>query len=354
MAYGTLSTLDTLAASQSTITQLGEDKAWEAIRVALEAHNRQVNEMQSNLVEVTTDKQRRYGTIDAMVMDEIDEFGTPDAQKIAAGTTVGFPMRLYGAALQWTRKYLANATGVELAAQVNALMDADQKLVMRQIKRAIFGPSNYTFVDRLTDGVSLSVKALVNADSAALPPGPNGEEFDGSTHTHYKYTASTAIAAADLTGLIETVVEHYSSGQPIVYINRAQETAVRNLTGFTAYLDARIVPGSGTTTARGNLDPSNLYNRAIGIFGSAEVWVKPWIPSGYLFCFIQGGPAPIVMRTRRAGSGNLELAYEDEAYPLRARGYEREAGWAIWNRTNGAVLFVDAGSAGAYVAPTIT
>jgi hypothetical protein len=59
------------------------------------------------------------------------------------------------------------------------------------------------------------------------------------------------------------------------------------------------------------------------------------------------------MRTRPNG-GNLELAFEDERYPLRARGWEREFGVAVWQRTNGAVLYIDTGAAGAYVAPTIT
>jgi hypothetical protein len=61
-----------------------------------------------------------------------------------------------------------------------------------------------------------------------------------------------------------------------------------------------------------------------------------------------------VMRTRNANSGNLELVADDEQHPLRARAYEREMGFGVWTRTNGAALFVDAGAAGSYVAPTIS
>jgi hypothetical protein len=360
-AYGTLAALDTLAsASNTTVADFGEDRAWQEIDAALAAHNRIEAELLGSFVERTSDRLRRYGSSDAMAMDELDEFGRADAQKLAAGATVGFPLRLYGIALQWTRKYFQNAMASELAAQTAGAMDADSKAIQREVKRALFNPTNVTFVDRLVDSVSLGVKRLVNADSASIPLGPNGESFDGATHTHYLYTASTALAAADMNGLIETVIEHHATGQAMVYINRAQETAVRGLAGFTAYLDARIVAGGGLTTPTANrsLESFNLNDRAIGIYSaggvSAEVWVKPWPPSGYLFAWVDGAPVPLVMRTRNANSGNLELVADDEQHPLRARAYEREMGFGVWTRTNGAALFVDAGAAGSYVAPTIT
>lgn len=360
-AYGTLAALDTLAsASNTTVAEFGEDRAFAEIDAALAAHNMIEAELLGSFVERTTDRLRRYGSTDSMAMDELDEYARPDAQKVAAGATVGIPLRLYGLSIQWTRKFFQNATPAELAAQTASAMDADSKVMQREIKRALFGPTNYTFVDRLIDSVSLAVKRLVNADGAAIPLGPNGESFDGATHTHYLYTASTSLAAADLNGLIETVIEHHATGQAMAYINRAQETAVRGLTGFTAYLDARLIPGGGATGAQAtrSLDSFNLNDRAIGVYSaggvSAEIWVKPWVPSGYLFCWVMGAPVPLVMRTRNAGSGNLDLVADDEAHPLRARSFEREFGDSVWTRTNGAILFVDAGSAGAYVAPTIT
>lgn len=347
MAYGTLSVLDTLASSQQTIAAFGEDNAFSAIAAMLAAHNAQVAEMTADLMETTTDRQRRYGGDDSMAMDEVDEYGTADAQKITAGVTVGFPLRLYSISLQWTRKYFENALGAEVAAQAIAARDADMKALQREMKRAIFKPTNATFVDRLVDNVSLAVKAFVNNDGAAVPVGPNGETFAG-THNHYLGTAS--FVAANLTSLIETVVEHHNVGQVKVYINRAQEAAIRAFTGFTAYLDARIIPGSATTSATSTLDNSNLYNRSIGLFGGAEIWVKPWMPAGYVFAFVDGGPRPLVYRQRRPGAG-FELDYEDEAHPLRAKGWSREFGIGVWRRTAGAVLDTVNAS---YTAPTIT
>lgn len=351
MAYGTNSTLDTLRASQQSIAQYGEDNAFEAIETARQAHNRNLQEMVSNLVETTTDRQRRYGGADDMNMDEVDEFGRGDAQKITAGVTVGFPLRLFDLTVQWTRKFMQNATMGELAAQFDSATTAHIKRMQREIKRAFFTATNSTFTDRLVDSVSLSVKALVNADSAAIPNGPNGESFDGATHTHYLARVGT-LAATDITGAIETVIEHHNTGQAMLYINRAQESAIRGFTSnFTPYVDTRIIPGSGTTVANGPLTQTNLYNRAIGIFDGAEVWVKPWIPASYMLVFVAGAPKPLVLRERTPGSSGLQIAAEDEAYPLRARTLEAEFGVGVWTRTNGAVLYTGGTS---YVTPTIT
>lgn len=351
MAYGTL-TINDLLANQNTIAKIGEDNAFQAIDAALAAHNTIVNEMLAPLVDATTDLQRRYGGVDQFTMDEIDEYGTPDVQKIAAGSIVGFPMRLYGGALQWTRKYFQNATGKEVAEQYVAMEDADLRNTIRLIKKALFIPTNYTFVDRLTNNaINLYVKALVNADGAPIPPGPNGEIFDGTTHNHYLGYASGSFVESDLTNLEETVIEHWNEGQCLVYINRAQEATIRGFSKFSAYLDARLVPQTQTTIGAEPLDQRNLYNRAIGVHGAAEVWVKPWVPTGYIFAYMNGAPKPIAMRERNPGSGTLQLVGDYDEYPLRARAYERECGMGIWTRTNGAVL--DTAHL-TYTAPTIT
>lgn len=356
MALGTLTTFDTMAtAYNTTVAQFGEDRAWDAIQEALTAHNALLQEAMSQLVEPTTDRLRRYGGPDSMAMEELDEFGTPDAQKISAGVTVGFPMRFYGIGLQWTRLYFQNHMASELAAQISAVQDADVKAVHREIKKALFTPtSNTSYVDRRVDHVTLPVRALLNADSLAIPIAPDGTTFVGSSHTHYLYTDGTNVVAADLTSLINHVLEHFLGGEIMVAINLAQEATVRGFTGFTAYLDARLVPASTTAYAKGALDMTNMTNRAIGVFGPAEVWVKPWVPSGYLVAMHLGGNKALAMRTRNGGGGQLELLFDNEIYPLRARALGREFGVGVSDRAAAACMYVDTGNGNAYVAPTIT
>jgi hypothetical protein len=353
MPYGTLTTLDTLNSTFQTVAEFGEDRLWEqSIQPMLDAHNAIMLSMFDDLCERTTDKQRRYGTTDQMVMTKTDEFGRPDAQKVAPGAVAGFPLDSYQVTVQWTRKYFQTASVAEVAGQFVAARDADIQRVINEVKRALFNPTNYTFNDYLMDRMSqipLAVKALLNADSAGIPPGPNGEVFDGTTHTHYLATASLVVA--NLTAALETVLEHFASGEVCIYINRAQETAVRALAGFNPLQQVNIVP---PTTASAVLSPRlnivQLYNRQIGDFSGAEVWVKPWVPASYIVIFVKGQGKPLAVRSRNATSNNLVLVAEDEKYPLRAKTFEREFGVGAWTRTAASVLYT---ASGTYAAPTI-
>jgi hypothetical protein len=245
-------------------------------------------------------------------------------------------------------------TAGELAGQYVAARDADMRAIYRNMKRAIFVPTNnLTYLDRLQSNVVLPLRALLNADGTGIPNGPNGETFDGATHTHYLATA--ALVAANVSSLIETVVEHGTAGMVRLYINRAQEAAIRAMPNFQPYIDARITPASTTSRANGALDMVNLGNRAIGTFDAAEVWIKPWIVAGYLFAFdFRSTQKTLCFRTRTGqptGLGALAIAADHEHYPLRAQHMEREYGIGVFNRTNGAVLFAGGGS---YVSPVIS
>lgn len=352
MAYGTLNTLDTLAASQQSIAAYGEDNAFAAIEASLVAHNAIMRDVLGDFVEFTTDRQRRYGGPDNMSMDEVDEFGRGDAQKISAGATLGFPLRLFDLTVQWTKKYFQNHTAAELAAQFRAALVAHRRRTTREVKRALFTPTNNTaYVDRLVDNVTLVLRALANADSQPIPLGPNGEVVDASTHTHYLARAGGSVAASDITALLLTVREHYNTGNLKLYINQAQEAAVRGFTSnFTPYLDARLIASDNTQRAIGTLSQSNYYNRPIGIFDAAEVWVKPWVPASYMVAWLDGGEKPLCFRERTPGSSGLIVAAEDEAYPLRARTLEAEFGISVWNRVSAAVLYTGNTT---YAAPTL-
>lgn len=353
VTFGTNTTLDTLAASQQSIAQFGEDRAWDAVQAGFDAQNNLVQQAFDGLVERTPDRQRRYGGTDNMNFGILDQYGTPDAQKILPGVTVGAPLYNYGRSQQWTFTAFQRMTGAQMAGQVNALMLGDRLTILRELKKAWMTPTNYTFLDVLVDNVSLAVKALVNADGAAIANGPNGETFVGASHTHYLATAS--LVAADLTALSDTLVEHTAEGNLVFYINKAQESAVRALTGFTAIQPVSVTPASTTAYVEGDLQPMQLNNRRIGVFGnsSAEVWVKPWVPATYILGAVLNHPMrPFLMRQDTVdGSGDLHVIYEDEIHPLRARGMGRTFGFGVWNRTAAAVLYTGGGS---YTTPTIT
>lgn len=379
MAYGTLHVTDTLQSlrvANGTVATFGEDRAWEAVNALLIAHNRIMGELLQEFCVPTTERLWRYGGPDSVTMEELDSHGVPQAQKVSAGSTLGLPLRKYGAGLQWTRDYFKVALVSEFAAQLTALLTADVQRVQRQIKRALYTSTNYTFFDRLIDNAQLAVKALVNADSQPIPVGPNGETFNAATHTHFLATAS--MVAANVDSLILTVIEHRNAGNLYIVINQAQEAAFRALTGFVAYIDPRVIAAENTVrpgpSAR-TLDVINVYNRPIGIYGGAEVWVKPWAVANYVLCYITGSDdlKPLGLRVRGTGpegtgggatgitagtpgnsnsegNGDLQLTIDNDAYPLRAKAYYREFDLGVRNRVSAAVLYIAGGS---YTNPTI-
>ena len=340
------------AFSDTTVTEFGIDKLAEAIQADLDAHNARMQELVSDLAMITEERSTIYGTNDAMSMHKADEFSRGPTQKISVGSKVEFPLDKNQAALGWTYDYFKRATVQDIAKQQVAVRKAHVTAVINDVRSALFGSSNYTYVDRLRDSLSLGVKRLVNADSAAIPNGPNGEEFDASSHTHY--LAAAALSNTNLLSLIDDVVEHGHGGSVKLYINRANESAVRALDDFTAYLDPRIVPSTAADRARPTLDITRLDNRAIGLFGAAEVWVKPWVPANYYLAFDMADPRkPLAFRQSKVpAEQGLQLAGPRrlEAHPLMADYYESYFGVGVWTRTNGAVLFVDAG--GVYTDPT--
>lgn len=350
MIYGTLSTLDTLASSQQSVATFGEDKAWDGVSQLLSAHNAIMEEMLADFIEVSEDRQRKYGGGSTGYMDEVDQFGRADASKASQGVTVGFPLRKFQETLQWTRDYFEVTTGVEFMGQVDQMLLQDAATVQRQIKRALFNPTNYTYTDRYVDNVDLAVKALVNADSAEIPSGPNGESFNGASHTHFLYSAAWDLTA--FTALVTTVIEHFGAGTPVVEINQAQEAATRLFTGFAPVVDTRVITANTATIARGNLDVVNFNNRLIGILGGAEVWVKSArVPANYQIGWMRGAmQKPLVMRRRNAVRGALRLVADNENFPLRAQTREREFGVGVYNRVAAAVSYSNSDSA--YTAPT--
>lgn len=356
MPSGTHTIADLQANRYQSAAEFGVSTIQAVLEADLAAYNRVQMEIDADLVATTTDRQRIYGASADGEMYEADEYDRGVAVKTAGGTTVGFPLKKFTKAVGWTRDYMLMATPADIAEAMLNVQAMEYRARRREIQRAIFGGANSTFRDRfVAPQVDLAVKAFVNADAAAIPSGPNGETFTAASHTHYDFLDSASPTAAALTSLIEDVVEHGHGGAVKLNINRAAETAVRALTGFTAYTDPRLVLGTQANQPAQRLDLSRLDNRAIGIFGAAEVWVRSWVPAGYVFAYDASGDAkPLVRRAHPVAALNgLRIAARLEDYPLYADQMESYFGYSVWTRTNGAVLFYG-GGAGAYVAPTIS
>jgi hypothetical protein len=356
MATGTHTVADLLSITNQYATDFGLEEIRRTLAADLAAYNRVVDEMVMDLATPSTDRERIYGASADGEMLESDEYDRGVAVKAGAGSNVGFPLKKFVKDIGWTRDYMQQSTPAQIANSFLAVQSMHTRAIRRELQRAIFGSTNYTIRDRfVAPQVDLAVKRFVNADSASIPNGPNGETFTAASHTHYDYLDGASPTAAALTSLIEDVVEHGHGSRVLVNINRAAETAVRALTGFVAYSDPRVIPANTAATTATPLDTTRIDNRPIGLFGAAEVWVRSWVPAGYVFAYDAGTDLkPLVYRQHpAAGVRGLRIVAQLDDYPLYAEVMDSYFGFGVWNRTNGAVLYY-AGSASAYVDPTFS
>ncbi|HRF49099.1 MAG TPA: hypothetical protein PLC98_15815 [Anaerolineales bacterium] len=347
---GTLDLKSLLSVRFQSPVQYGLDTLLKVIGDDLAAHNLIMLDQVGELCEVSTDRQRRYGTSSDSDMQKVDEYGRGTAQKVKGGSTVGFPLDLFTYPLSWTQKWMETHTVADMAEQVQAAEKAHRRRVVKEIKLALYNSVNVDFEDYLVDFVSLGVKRLANADGAGIPDGPNGEKFDGATHTHY--LAINGITPTAVTNAVNTITEHGHTGNVRLAIAKADETAVRNLAGFVPFTDERLIAGVSADHAADAVSRANVGHRAIGIFGDAVVWVKPWALAGYPLAYDAGATEkPLVFRQRDNESlQGLRIAAELADYPLFARVMEAEFGIGAWGRTSAAVLYT---GGAAYVVPTI-
>lgn len=344
----------TLADLQSnrfqTVAEFGENNFAQVVQSELDAHNLLTGGMMSDLADRTADRLRIAGQGDVGEMEEANEFSRADTQKVTGGATLGFPLRLKVYGMGWTRRWFAMKKVADVAEQVVRAKKAHLKALARDMKRAIYGSSNFTFRDDLDSPVlDLACKRFCNADSFPIPEGPNGEEFDSATHTHY--TAAAALAVADILAMIANVIEHGHGSDVRVIIAQSNQTAFEALTGFIPYERPQLILGTDQNRAAPRLNITVNNDRPIGFLGAATVYVKPWAIAGYAFCYAAGDDLkPLVMRTRDGGAPALVVAGEIEAHPMRAEYWETEFGISQWTRTNGAVhQFTN----GTYQNPTI-
>lgn len=343
--------IDTLLAARFTSAKdFGLDNIAEIVNAELDAHNTLMIEGLAELAETTTDAQNVYGSATDGTMTEVDEFGAAPTQRNPPGSTVGYPLKKKQYNLGWTNDFLEEATPADIASMVQGAQIAHRKEVLLDIKRAVYGSSNYTFYDHLVDSIAITVRRLLNADGEPIPAGPNGEVYDGSSETHY--SAEASLTAANLKASVRQVIEKGHGSMVKCAISLTDETAVRALTGFVEYHDRRHLISGNNNDPMKQLDISRVDNRAIGTFDGAEIWVKPWAIANYAFTWDAGSPKKTLrlrQRTRESLQG-LRLVSSFDSHPLHVDHMEAVYGFGVYTRTNGAVHYFGGGS---YTDPTI-
>lgn len=348
---GILSMQDMLANRIQTPVQLGLDTIARSLQADLATHNRVLMDILTPFADLTNDRRRRYGISGQLEFLTADEFTRAHTQKVITGSEVEFPMDGFQAAIGWTAMFFKNKAVADMAATQVAAKIGHMKKIKQVLQQSFFTATNSSVFDYRVDDVQLDIKRFVNADSAPIPIGPNGETFVASTHTHYLFHNGLDNTSAH--SLVQTVLEHFNSDSLQIFINVADLASWQGLTDFKSYIDTRLIPGVNADHTRPALNPFRPNNRAVGLFDAAEVWVKPWGISNYAVCMDTGTPLkPLALRTRDGGPPILQTVGTNVLFPLQADYMESEFGFGVWTRTNGAVLY-HAGGAVAYVSPTI-
>lgn len=356
MPSGTYTVADLQQITDQTAASFGLDAIAATLRNDLAAFNAVLDSMVSELATPTTERQENYGASDdSEDMQRADEFDRGVAVKLGAVATVGYPLYKYQRGVGWTHDYMLQNTPAQIANTVIGIQQRYSRATRRELQLALFSPTNVTVRDSfVAPQIDLAVKRLVNADSQPIPNGPNGEVFDAATHTHYDWLNSTAPTEAALLAAINDVVEHGHGGQVRLNINQAAETAVRGMASFVAYFAGSLNPASTTITADGTLDTTRQTNRPIGVLNGAEVWVRSWVPAGYVLTYDTADPMkPLAYRQHPiAAARGLRIVAQNADYPLYSEMLAGYFGFGVKTRTNGHVLYYASGAA-AYVAPTL-
>jgi hypothetical protein len=358
MSTGTHTVADLLAnrdISGRRVAEYGEAELIQPIRDALTAHNTAVTGMLQELATETTERQETYGAEVGGDMQEADEWTRAATQKGARKGKVAYPLRLFQHPIGFTREYMLRATVGDLLEKELNGRQRHLTRIRREIRAALFSPTNITVYDKLVDNLDLVVRRLLNADSEPIPGNDAGVTFDATTHTHYRATTSVSGSGLEtaLKALIDDVAEHDHVDGMRLNIARENEAVVRALPSFLPYVEQGIVAGTAEDRANG-VAPNRLTNRPIGRFHGAEVWTRTWVPADYYHAYASADQnKPLRMRVDPLPQlRGLQLAATNDLFPLRADYYEARFGMGVRNRTNSAVLYANAGNGGVYAAPT--
>ena len=305
--------------------------------------------------------------------EEASQYGVP--KSIRPGATVyqmGYTFKWWDIATRYTWQFLAGASANQVEAIHQSVIDADNRLLFREIMRTLFRSTNRV---ANINGQNYNVYTFWNGDGVA-PPDYKNNTFPGS-HTHFRGTgaATTQIDSGDLEEAYDDLKSHgYSQEngvQIVTFVNEAQANAIRTFKAGVANYNAAVarwdfIP-SGTQPAFlitnpqafvGSQPPSQWKGfNVVGSYGPALIIEESYIPAGYAVTLGSGGEAnlqnPIGFREHATpGLRGLRLVQERQTrYPLIDSAYVRGFGTGV--RQRGAAFIQQVGvAAGAYVAPS--
>jgi hypothetical protein len=297
--------------------------------------------------------------------EEADEFGQPKGIRLGAPWNMGYSLKYYDLGIRYTFRFLGRATANEIRALNNSALEADQRLLFKELLTRIF--TNTTSSATLEDsGTAVNVYPFYNGATTTLPVAPpTWKSYTHATsHHHYLVSGSATVDSGDLDDMFDHIHHHgYTQGATmILLVNRAQSKIIRTfkVSGGATY---DFIPKAGSTflgtivgAMPGNDSGLDVYPGFQGVYGPWSIVEEDYIPALYMVGFASGGvyadrnPVGIREHDHQALRG-LKLIPQFERYPLRESFYHHALGSGVRHPGAGVVLKL---TSGAYDIPTLS
>lgn len=330
---------------------------WSEMAQVLEFHNQRYQTIINLLTFPVTAPVEDVPQTTSEDFEEASEFGVPKGIRGADFFSLGYTFKWYDVASRFTWMFLTEATAGQVANNHNLALEADKRLIFKQVMRAIFNNTNRSTNIR---GQAIAVYPFYNGDGT-VPPEYNGNTFTGS-ETHYMTSGAATVVSGDLDDMdTKLALKGYgvnNGSTQILLVNRAQATVIQGfkvangaLYDFipSANQPAQLVPVN-TGGILGTIPPSTYQGMAVkGSYGNWLVIEDDRIPAGYMLGFATGGelqarnPVGIREHAQPALRGLLQIGGRTNGdYPIIDSFYQRGFGTGVRHRGAGVVMQVTA------------
>jgi len=313
------------------------NELWRDYQDSLEDYNQTSNGLVDLLTFRTTDK--TFSVLQgAYEFEDYADYTLPDSQDLSyLELSIGIKDYDLRYAFTWAR--ILESTSSELDGRHSAALQADTRLILKQVVRAALTKEGLTL-----GGVTSP--AFYNADGT-VPPTVKNTTFSGS-HQHYLASTGASLAQGDLDRIEADLVHHGFITDLVLLVNRANIATVKGFSGF--------VPAAAEVH---DVKWTNLVGDPyFGSYSRMSLLEEDWLPAGYLFAFsAQGGPNsqqnPIAFREsiNPSARGLILQRGNNPEYPLADSFYYRKFGVGVRQRGNGVAMFITGG--GTYTSPVI-
>ncbi len=304
-----------------------------AVTMAMDEHNRQLDQMIALFVDKTTVFKTVYTGPASSRSQPLDQNGRARPIKGGVRHDVAYPIQGSGAA--WGTNYLTKTlmTVQEANDATVTLQDGDTRWMADHILAALFADDSWTYNDETENaqnGGTLTIMPLANGDSRKYA-------FAGgaavSTDNHLlAQAADISDAANPFRTIHREITEHPDNqGEVVVFVSPDLVDDIENLATFNERADPNIRTGAANNELVG-VPPANIPGRVIGYVQGC--WIVEWasMPSGYMSAVSTGANKALRMREYPVAElQGFRLVGERNDHPFYESQYARWAGFGAWN-----------------------